>query len=251
MFKRKDKRLSRVELELISHNERQLKTLLSQLDMARQFKLGDYLVVHGLHEATGKSRIITNSYGVPIKFKVEFVDSNGIAYVRKVINMEQMSKGLFPLFDFSLDGPFEGYTDYFFRGIRMDSLEWKLDEEYVEATIMGEEESYVSSLEHDKKSKAHREISKYNSSIRKRMNSTQVAQRFMNDLKIGETVWKSAISWYCVTNKILKGANGPCTALVVTDKNNKAKKMYVQDFVYKVFYTDRPRSYKELHDPNI
>jgi hypothetical protein len=133
----------------------------------------------------------------------------------------------------------------------MDSLEWKLDEEYVEATIMGEEESYVSSLEHDKKSKVHREISKYNSSIRQRMYSIQVAQKFMNGLKIGDTVWKSAISWYCVTDKILKGANGPCTALVVTDKNNKTKKMYVQDFVCKVIYTDRPRSYKELHDPNI
>ena len=235
-------RLTRDELQEISHLELEIKVLLEQIEKAKRFNVGDYLV----RFYSENKEPDMNSYHIARRFKVVHVDANGIGYIKEVMG-GKVSSQLMMLS--GIDAAREiasnirnGYHNY--------SNRYELDPLYEDHILMSQDGEYNPALEQLNKSKLHKEIATYNKSIKINTDGLTNVLKYARTLKVGDTLWFSNVTQFMIHEiKTLPRNPGAMSYdPVIIGKTNKGKTMRLSlmELCHKAIYTACPRSYKEL-----
>jgi hypothetical protein len=234
------------ELEIIRQTETHISTVLKAIEIARQFKLGDYLIgfyPRGYHSESRSP--VLNSYGAPKKYQVIHVDSNDIPYVKELNKAGKPSGNLITLMK-------QGNRFEYESG----SIEFEVDPDYADSIIMADEENYDASLVQRLKGDLFKEITAHNKSIKVKTIDSQMLISFLQTLKVGDLLWRSTKTSLIIIelHPIPLTHNGKRLAEnvsfgTVVDSKGKEHDLNADYFRYSAFYTAQPRSYNELKDP--
>lgn len=234
------------EKEFIKEWETRVASILSSINIATQFKAGDYLIAfHGSYsdDPFKTKRPVINSYGAVKKFQVVAVDANGIPY------MKELNKNSKPF------GQLISSIEYDYMENFRPAMNFEIDPDYADAIILDNQNNFNASGIIKEKSDIFKEISRYNKSIKIKTDS-KVLPAFLATVKVGDVLWRSNISSWSVTeinalprnittNRI--GYSTPFMKVI----NNKGQELDIcfNDISDRALYTARPRTYKELKDP--
>lgn len=240
-------KLSRHELDYIREREKAMMETINTLRNLSQFKEGDFLVAYKFAGSYGdyKKRPVTNSYGVPKKFIVVHVDSNGIPYMKE-LNKSGDATGpvLSPV---RADG---GYSI-----IKQAEYVFEIDPEYTDAIILDDQENFNATEVLKAKSDNFKEIAEHNKKLKVNCIDMKALAAFFGTVKVGDTLWRSNVSYYVVTKidtvprdkigRLIKETN----FLEVTSNKGTHLTFCLDDFWRTALYSAQPRSYRELKDP--
>lgn len=247
----KNKNLSTEDLNVISQNETEMYSIVSQLEKVRQFNTGDYLICIRVAKDTGQRVAITNSYGTHTKFKVVFIDKNGIPYVKE-ISSNGLTRGPIK----SLMGSHEqdqwgnhGWNDF----------EFEHDPHFVEAIILSAEQGYDPTEVQRNKKKLRDEITEHNIKSKLKTSETADVVAAFATMQPGETYWFSTKNGMVIDKATIipipvgwknhYGRKvGHITQVEVTLSNGKKQTYLPHEFRHRNLYKAMPRSYKELSD---
>ena len=234
----------------ISEFDKQYSAVIETLERAKQFKLGDYLVLY-LSDANGNMGLKKNSYGAPVKYKVVFVNNYDIPFIKQV-NKKGNPVG-------SISSCAGSRSDEY-RHIN-DRFEFALDPDYADAILLQDE--YDPANLHRSKKDIWKAVTDHNKACKIKTQDIKQVVDFFKTVNVGDTLWSSNVTHYLVQDKkILSPADfnkntkysmhtrikGPfVTVLTVRDKNGKVKDISPDFFHWKALYKERPRTYKELN----
>lgn len=237
--------LSPHEMEIIKRNEAGMSQTLRVLQEVTQFKVGDFLIAFHRNHWEG-NRQVTNSYGAPKKFTVVHVDSNGIPYMKE-LNKKGEPTGII-IASVRLEG---GYSQ-----LKEGEYRFEVDPDYTDSIIMQDEENYDATLVHRMKGDLFKEITAHNKSIKIKTNDTPTLINFLQNLKVGDVIWKSIKTNLTVIELQPIPLTHRGTRLAeytvfgkVRDSKGKEHELDNMFFRWGAFYTAQPRSYNELKDP--
>lgn len=237
--------ISKEEQEIVSTRESFIGSIVEIIDGVRKFKVGDYLIAFSSRESYGGRKPILNSFGAPKKFIVVAADNHGVPY------MKELNKSGKPVGQ--LISPLR-FVDQKYL-VKSREFEFEVDPEYIDSTIMMDEDNYDPTLAQRVKSDLFKEITSHNKSVKIKVSDEAILIPFLNNLKVGDVLWKSMKTNITITDikplvyfnkKLDRGA----FIGKAVDSNGKEHTLSVSFFKYGgAFYTDRPRSYNELKDP--
>lgn len=242
----KKSELSLRDREVIRDAEKELCNFLEALESVRRFNENDYLILfNARHKEDGTldPSPVMNSYGVPKKFKVVYIDINGVPYAKEVTAKGNIQGQLISCLptdyaDFSSD---IGYGQFF-----------GVDPDYAEAIILGEEQNYNPTNQSKRLSTVFKEVAEFNKTIKINTNDKKQLVAFISTLTVGSSFWTSNSTQYIVQeimpltvdryNRVTEHSH------IIIAKSNKGKDINFSfyDLCGKNIYTTRPRSYQEL-----
>jgi hypothetical protein len=243
-------KLTPEEKELIRQTETMLDVVLNQVESARRFKMGDYLIAfhaRGYYNTGSSQRApVTNSYGVPKKFQVIAVDRHGVPYIKELNKNGNPVGAIISLM--SRDGRHDPRNPRFF-----ENYEFEVDPDYTDSIILDDSGFDATSL-HKDKSALFKTITDHNKKIKVKVREVADVVSYMGSLKVGDIVWRSHKTSFTVTkiSSVPKTPGGKTiTDIAFIDAiDNKGKNitLSVNSLRHTAIYSDRPRTYKELKD---
>lgn len=238
--------LSTQEKQFIKDKETQIGLLLEAIESVKKFKAGDYLIAFTPATHWNGRKQITNSYGAPKKFIVVDVDKYGIPYMKE-LNKKGLPHG-------HLISSLKVDRNYMVS--KSNEYDFEIDPDYTDSLIMMDEENYDASVAHRVKGDLFKAITKHNKSIKVKTNDIPTLINFLQNLKVGDVIWKSIKTNLTVIEimPIPLTHNGTRvdehqTFGKVRDSKGNEHEIDAWFFRWGAFYTDRPRSYNELKDP--
>lgn len=236
------------EEQFIKDREVQIGSLLDVIESVTKFKTGDFLVAFTPASHWNGRRQITNSYGAPKKFVVVATDKYGIPYMKE-INKRGKPHG-------NLISPIKLENRNYF--VKSSEYEFEVDPDYSDSIIMMDEENYDASLVHRMKGDLFKEITAHNKSIKVKTSDAPTLINFLQNLKVGDVIWKSIKTNLTVTElqpiPLTHGGKRLAEYQVfgkVVDSKGKEHELDHHFFRWGAFYTAQPRSYNELKDPKL
>jgi hypothetical protein len=233
--------LTKGEKEIIFENQEGMSTILHLIEQSRLFKLDDVLIAYtqSHHPYEDKEKLVVNSYGVPRKYKVLFIDKNGIPYVKELNRFSKPNGELFPMVS-NFDT--EVFSKYRFE----------IDPEMADAIILDDLENFNPSDIHAQKATLKNQIVKHNKQAKLVLESIKDTFLFADKLKLGTTLWRSATSfWTLIDKKPKRDQYTLKSDLELTFLDNKGKTITISthEMFYKNLYLTQPRSFNEIKDP--
>lgn len=244
--------ISKHLMEDILQIEYEISEILNALNEVRKFKIGDILIAK--ERVSDQYEYVRDSYGIPIKYKVFYVDKNNVPYVRELHkNASSNDRSTGCLLQF-------GDPE-----CKLHGFKYEIDPDYADAVMLGDEDSYDPLEERVRRRKSRAEITQHNKSIAIKSGSSD--DFFKKHVKVGAILWRSNKNYWYIT-EINSGAGFKKVTkfsrktgrffrrnvkLTIKVKTASQKELLLskEDFRNKIFYTDKPRSYNELHDPKI
>lgn len=243
--------LNAEDYEVIKDWDKQFVEYHEAVEKAKQFNLGDYLVLFAAFEGD-PIKPYTNSYGAPLKFKVIFCTASGIPFI-KAINKKGTPVG--PIMTCLGTGANDDYSMY-------ENFEFRLDPDYADALLLQDE--YDPTQLHKSKHGAWKEITNHNKAAKVDTSTLLEIAKLFNEATVGNALWTSHHTHYsisgkrtltrleyrdfCRYNEISAYTKGQTiTVLTVVDKKGNVKDITPDFFHYKALYKERPRTYKELN----
>lgn len=232
-------KLTPEELDNIKEQEETTKKFLDLVDKVQQFNVGDYLVRRCVND---DNKLDINIYGVAKKFLVVHVDSNKIPYVRQVVKKKAPQPEIESLAD-----PYNiNYSDY------NDIWEYQMDPAFADSIIM-QQDDYDPLKLHKEKANLGREISRYNKGIKFKTGKDEELIKFLQSIKVGDTLWFSAETSFSVekiihlpNRKTISDVNFYRKILKGTTDKGKNKEYSPYQLMHRSIYSSCPRSRKEL-----
>lgn len=240
-------KLTNQEKEYIRTREVGLQKTIALLQKLSQFKEGDFLIAyHNDRYGDGKLKQVMNSYGAPKKFTVVSVDANGVPYMKELNKVgEPTGTIISPI-----------HADHGFQTIRGSDYTFEVDPEFIDATIMMDEENYDATAIHREKGEAFKAITLHNKSLK--VNCTEHPQLipYLKSLKVGDVVWRSIKNHFTILSiDPIPLSHGGARVQQYTnfgtaqDYKGKVFDLNLSVFQWKAIYRGQPRSYNELKDP--
>jgi hypothetical protein len=236
--------LTSSEKQLILDNEIRLDSILGLLESVRNFNLDDVLIAYSNPSFfETEPRIVTNTYGVPKKYKVTHIDKYGVPYIKELNKKGKPTRHLIATISFLKDryGTLSVSQNY----------KYEIDPDYADAIILGDVDGFNASKKHKIKSDLFKEITNHNKSSIIKFPSIEEAVVFISTLKPGDVLWTTYKNYLTVLNVIPK--LDPYTLksdfeVEFQRGSGKIVKMSAWDISIKTFYRNAPRTYKELKD---
>jgi hypothetical protein len=236
--------LTNSEKEFITENESRLDSILGVLESVKQFNLGDVLISFSQPSFMDtEPRLITNSYGVAKKYKVIHVDKYGVPYIKELNKKGEPSGNLIPVVHFA--------RDRYGQLITSQNYIYEIDPDYTDAIILDNVDGYNASNNHKMKADLYKEITNHNKSIIIKFKTEQDAVKFISTLKPGDVLWRTHKTYLKVLNILPKRDPNTLRSDVEIEfqrENGAIVKMNTFDIYIKTFYSNAPRTYKELKD---
>lgn len=240
-------KLSPHEEQFIKDRETQIGLLLEAIESVKKFKAGDYLIAFTPASRWNGRKQITNSYGAPKKFIVVDVDKYGIPYMKE-LNKKGLPHG-------HLISSLKVDRNYM---VSINEYDFEIDPDYTDSLIMMDEENYDASMTHRVKGDLFKAITKHNKSIKVKTSDAQTLINFLQNLKVGDVIWKSIKTNLTVIELQPIPLTHRGTRLAehtvfgkVKDSKGKEHELDSMFFRWGAFYTAQPRSYNELKDPKL
>jgi hypothetical protein len=246
-------KLTPEERQLIKDTENSLDNVLSQIDAARRFKIGDFLI--GFNSNRGhyggkppKKELIVNSYGTPKKFQVVAVDKHDIPYVKELDKNSKPTGRLITTVQLG--------DDYHYNSSHYNDCIFEIDPDYADAIILDDTAEFKPAANHKLKADLFKEIAEYNKTIKIPMHESSDVLKYMLSLKVGDVIWKSNKSSLtvvkidphpmCSRAKFQRESD----LAFIDAVNNKGQtvKLSISSLKWTAVYSARPRTYKELKD---
>jgi hypothetical protein len=233
-------KLTHEEMVFVKSNEASIRSIISVLDVAKQFKVGDFLIAYRLDKHTGNKikKYYTNSYGAVRKYTVVLLDGLDIPYMKE-INKKGNPCG-------NLISPIR-YDSYNNRFMLNDYYIFEIDPGFEDAILLGEDGSYKANELHVEKSDIFKEVTAHN---KKYMINTNVNNKilvsFFKTLKIGDTLWRNRNSSLTILDcSHLKDEN---SLIKFQSSRGAIVVIAIWEFFKTRLYSERPRAFKEVHD---
>jgi hypothetical protein len=236
--------------QFIGEFNKQYEAILRTLESAKQFNLGDYMVLY-VSDYQGKMQLQNNSYGAPIKYKVVFTDAQGVPFIKKVNKKGEPMGRLYSCVGTVND-------DY---RMMNQSFQFELDPDFADSILL--QDGYDPSQLHKTKKDIWKAVTDHNKACKIPTQELKDVITFFQTVEIGDTLWTSNIGHYMVQDKKVLSASdfnlkakwryrtrikGPLVCvLTVRDKSGKVKDITADYFWCKALYSERPRTYKELN----
>lgn len=256
---KKKSALNAVDHTVLRNFKNKFEDGLKELERARQFKLGDYLVLYtdpnydrwNTNNTQQNMQLKTNSYGAPLKYLVVYVSEHGVPFVKQVNKAGNPIGNLFCCLG-NLD------TDSF--KLFGQKHEFHLDPDYVDSMLLQSE--YDPSQLHKTKHEGWKEITEHNKKCKiKTSNLYEIENFLISKVNVGDVLWRSNVTHWVVQEKLSLSKNEAekltknCSDIrkklvtVLTIKDNKGRIKHVDSYslLYVALYTERPKSYKELN----
>lgn len=241
-------KLSIHEEQFIKDRETQIGSLLDVIQAVTKFKTGDFLIAFTPASHWNGRKQITNSYGAPKKFVVVATDKYGVPYMKE-INRRGKPHG-----DLISPIKLENTTHF----VKSSQYEFEVDPDYSDSIIMMDEENYDAFIVHRMKGDLFKEITNHNKSLKVKTNDDPTLINFLQNLKVGDVIWKSIKTNLTVTElqpiPLTHGGKRLTKSQVfgkVVDSKGKEHELDYHFFHCGAFYTAQPRSYNELKDPKL
>ena len=234
----------------IEEFSKKFENTLENIERAKRFKVGDYLILYIWDYHNVKS-LQVNSYGAPIKYKVVYTSKHGIPFV-KLVNSKGTPHGtLFTVLGTEAD-------DVSFRRHAIN-FEFDLDPDYADSIILQDE--YDPAVLHKNRKDIWKAVTQHNKNAKISTHDIKDVITFIKTVQVGNTLWTSALSHYLVQGKtsMSTGAwnaqakenyktrlRGTVDVLTILDRKGKVINVTADFFHWKALYKERPRSYKEL-----
>ncbi len=240
-------KLTSHELEYIKERERAMTETINTLRNLSRFREGDYLIAFHFAHGYGdnKKRPVANSYGVPKKFIVVHVDSNGVPYMKELSKNGDATGGV--ISPVRVDG---GYSM-----IKQAEYVFEVDPDYADAIILDDQENFNATEKLKVKSDTFKEIAEHNKKLKINCIDMKILAAFFSNVKVGDTLWRSNTSFY-VVSKIDPVPRDKIGRLIkenpfleVTNNKGASLTLSLDDFWRTALYSSQPRSYRELKDP--
>ena len=242
--------LTAEEKQIIDEQETNLKAILERVERARQFKVGDFLIMWLTNYQGGWVQQV-NSYGAPTKYQVVHTTESGIPFMKQ-INAHGTTVGELIA---GIGGIDDGYID---NGGRS---RWELDPDYADSLLLQDE--YDPAQLHNNKKMLWKEVTEHNKKCRVSTKDIPEIVEFLKTLKAGDLLWTSNVSHMLirevkavtkqdamklVSYRFSSRVRGPFILVVtVVDKKGVVKEVAADYFFRKALYRLRPRTYKELN----
>jgi len=242
--------LTSEDQEYIRVFDNQFNPIIETLVRIRQFKLGDYLILH-LSGPDGSMHVKQNSYGAPIKYQVVHVNDIEVPFVKKVNKKGTPVGQIYSC---------AGAEDDSYRDIDQ-KFEFALDPDYADSILL--QDNYDPANLHRSKKEIWKAVTDHNKACKVKTNEIKDVINFFQTVNVGDMLWTSNVSHFLVqgkktmtprdfNNKVnfryrtqVKGTS--VTVLTVVDKRGKALDISPDFFWEKALYKERPRTYKELN----
>lgn len=242
--------ISASDQAVLSEFESKHGPVLSAVEKAKKFNLGDYLILR-VKDFAGNFKIKSNSYGAPVKFVVVHINRHGIPFIKKVSKQGNPVGKMY-----SCIGSLEG-DDYCYP---WQDFEFILDPDFADSILL--QDSYDPSTQHKARQEIWKAVTEHNKKHKIQTRSIAKIVNFLQTVNVGDTLWSSTRTYFVVQDKKLvprgevyksvKNAQthrikGPfILVLTIVDKKGKVKNITADFFEHKALYSQRPRSYAEL-----
>jgi hypothetical protein len=230
-------KLTHEEMMFVKSNEASIKSIINILDMARQFKVGDFLIAYkpDPYAKTNIKKYYTNSYGVVRKYTVVLLDGLDIPYMKE-INKKGNPCG-------KLISPIQ-YDSYHNRFNLNNYYAFQVDPGFEDAILLGEDASYKVNELHVEKSDIFKEVAAHN---KKYMINTDTSNKdlfaFFKTLKTGDTLWRNRNSSLTILDcSNLKNKN---SLIKFQSSRGAIIEIAIWEFFRTRLYSERPRPFKE------
>ncbi len=249
------------DVQFLKRERETYNSILEKIEHARQFKLGDYLIMvtAAVDYKTGEKYNHTkqNSYGVALHYQVVYIDTeNNIPYAKELTKFNVPTG---PLISCVNTKQSAGYRH------DRDERRFEVDPEYAESILLDASGEYNPSGVHKAKSDLYQEITKHNKAARIDTCNLTVLCTVFDALNIGDVIYTSNTGSFLITDKqtvarstldkysVLKRVpgRGLFTRITVQDKKGKHREYLPHHFHQKALYKEKPRTYKELKDLNL
>jgi hypothetical protein len=242
-------KFTRLDQEYIDGEVRQWEIKLRAYEQSRTFKVGDFIVCYTI-EGT-RRHLVTNSYGVGMKFVVVLVDECGIAFFKRISKNGRAVGEIYSTMGCIYTNDYDNET-----------FQYELDPEYVDSILL--ETPFDPVAIHKNRADLWKEIGAYNKQNKVDTKGETSTIKYLNSLVAGDIVWTSSknflvfVSKHRVSTPNLKfwnvGEDGytyysGCRVTVVYKFKNKSGREIHRvgySFYQKALYKNRPRTYKEL-----
>ena len=242
-------KLTTEEKYFIKRNEiiiQNFKESIKTVESTSIFKEGDYLVAFEAPSRwnEGQKTPIKNSYGGVKKYQVIAIDSNNLPY------MKELNKNGVPY------GPLITPIDWRGDGKLELNFIFEVDPDYEDAIILDDQANYKAAGALKERSDKFKEIAAFNKSVRVKCKTTSDLVNFIARLQVGHTLWRSTNSFLVIQqiDPIPCNTIGHVTHdkpfIKVVDHKGKLKDLSFRDLKYMAIYTQCPRTYNELKNPN-
>lgn len=251
---------TKFELERIKEMAHGYNNLIAKIERLGQFKLGDYLIRTRDYRLLGlpsdrevRKDVEMNSYGVPVKYMVVYVEGR-VPFAKRIT-----AKGK-PIGNLECCIP-ELDDD------EVSNWEWhfELDPDYTDAVILDSVEDYDAAAVHRQKRDTFKDVMEHNKVNKVNCGSFDEIVKFMNSIAVGESYWVSTRNSVLVQEKLsivngtipyarrgnFGGRNITVPILKCVNSKGEPLTIYPMDLYRTNVYKARPRSYKELKDPNL
>ena len=239
-----NKDINQLDIGVIREEEEHFDQVITAIEASKKFKLNDYLISFRRQKEPRKP--VTNSYGATVKYKVVFVDKNGIPYIKLLSKNNKVTGEIMCLVDQVMES-----------GHAM-GLYFSVDPEYVDSIIFGDTVDYDAAVSNRDKAALHKQITEHNKSLCIRLNSQQRVSKFIKEhAQVGKQLWRSSVNCWTVvdvatnTNNLGYDKYKEKFVIKVSTSGQKELLLTKNDLLGKVLYKQQPRSYKELQDPNL
>lgn len=241
--------------ECIKETETIIEVLLASIKRNREFKIDDYLI--GFFIGNSKPQLIKSSAGVPFKYKVVHVDSNGIPYIKPLNKNGSPYGALIPTVDLDFNNDF-----YALSTSVLNYIQYELDPDFVDHIILGAEESYDPSMKLRKAASLRKEINTHNAENKLQTKDIADMIKIFDTVKVGEKYWTSAktsfnidsiggVPWVEYHRRLayrVKMQTIP--TITITYSNGKTETLMPHQIENMNLYKKQPRSLtRELNNP--
>ena len=240
--------LSTEEKRIISQCETRTKEILTCIELARQYKVGDFLI--GFKRGYDNVyKQITTGYGTFQKWVVVAQDSMGCCYVKAVDSNGKPRGHMSALLSES-----NGW----------DGLKFELDPEYVNAIILSQSEDFDPVEKQRRNKSIRKEIIEHNKKCKVDCQDAELLESYMRkEMNVGDTFWISIKKNFVITGKeFIKLKDAPrdefshpvfrklnsITKITVRYSNGEVGSLYPTTLHRTNLYSAQPRTYKELSD---
>lgn len=240
--------LSAAERDLILTNQSMLNSILSTLETVKCFKLDDIVIatddVYNYAKGKVEQRVLKNSYGLPIKFKVVHVDDNGLPYIKELNKSGKPAGILKPMVRYERDN---------FGGIYANPMyNFIIDPDYADAIILDDVANFNPSDAHSIKAALRTEIVNHNKSCKLKFKNRQEVIAYMKGLAPNTVIWRSSTSfWTFINTKINNPKRGWLSDIEYEFQDSKGATVYKNpsELVSCNMYSAQPRSFSEFKNP--
>jgi hypothetical protein len=225
------------EKHFISTNEQSIRSIIGILDEVKQFKVGDFLVAYRPNRSSEVKKYYTNSYGAVRKYTVVALDGLGLPYMKE-INKKGNPCG-------QLISPIT-YDSYNNRFSHNPHYTFDVDPGFEDAILLGEDENYKVNELHEEKSAIFKEVTLHNKKCSILTDDIGPLLKFFKTLKVGDVLWRNRNSSLVILD--CSNLRGSMSLIKFQSSRGAIVEIAIQDFLYTRLYSDRPRSFKEVHD---